>query len=162
MSLRVLDIIEGTTVDGPGFRTAIYYAGCRHCCPGCHNPESWDFNSGSEVDIETLLKVISANDMDVSLSGGDPVYQINDMIPLCRAIKNLGKTIWLYTGFTFEELWSLEKGKELIETVDVVVEGPYIESLRDTNLLFRWSSNQRLIVCPDSTPYTIKIWESDF
>ncbi|MDE5838804.1 MAG: anaerobic ribonucleoside-triphosphate reductase activating protein [Paramuribaculum sp.] len=162
MSLRILDIIEGTTVDGPGFRTAIYFAGCHHHCPGCHNPESWDFNAGRDIDIDTLMHLIISNDMDVSLSGGDPVYQINEIIPLCKKIRNIGKTIWLYTGFTFEELWKLDRGKELLENIDVVVEGPFIESLRNTELLFRGSSNQRLIISSGSTPDNIKLWESDF
>ncbi len=159
---RVLDIIDGTTVDGPGFRTAIYFAGCRHNCPGCHNPESWDFAGGKEMSVESLLAIISENDMDVSLSGGDPVYQIDALLPLCQGIKEQGKTIWLYTGFLFEELWELTGGRELLKNVDVVVDGPFIEALRDTSLLFRGSSNQRLIAVEHSSPDNIILWHSDF
>ena len=74
LTYRVLDIIKGTTVDGPGFRTAIYFAGCRHQCPGCHNPQSWDFNAGNEMTLEELMKIIDEEDFDVTLSGGDPFY----------------------------------------------------------------------------------------
>ncbi|MDE6048651.1 MAG: anaerobic ribonucleoside-triphosphate reductase activating protein, partial [Paramuribaculum sp.] len=152
MSLRVLDIIEGTTVDGPGFRTAIYFAGCHHQCAGCHNPESWDFNRGEEISVESLMEIIEANDMDVSLSGGDPVYRINEIIALCKQIRSIGKTVWLYTGFLFEEIHDMPRGKELLENIDVMVDGPFIEALKDTDLLFRGSSNQRIIVCQKSTP----------
>ncbi|MDE6263567.1 MAG: anaerobic ribonucleoside-triphosphate reductase activating protein, partial [Paramuribaculum sp.] len=150
------------TVDGPGFRTAIYFAGCRHKCPGCHNPESWDFAGGREISVENLLSIIEENDMDVSLSGGDPVYQTEELLPLCQGIKAQGKTIWLYTGFLFEELWERHGGKTLLESVDVVVDGPFIEALRDTSLLFRGSSNQRLIDSHLSTPDNIILWHSDF
>lgn len=160
--LRVLDIIDGTTVDGPGFRTAIYFAGCRHNCPGCHNPESWNFEGGREMSVKQLLAIIAENDMDVSLSGGDPVYQIEALRPLCKGIKEQGKTIWLYTGFLFEELWEKADGRELFKYIDVVVDGPFIEALRDTSLLFRGSSNQRLIDVHRSTPHNIFLWHSDF
>ncbi len=162
MSLRVLDIIEGTTVDGPGFRTAIYFAGCHHQCAGCHNPESWDFNGGKYISIESLMEIIEVNDMDVSLSGGDPVYQIDEIIALCKKIRSIGKTVWLYTGFLFEEILNMPRGRELLENLDVLVDGPFIESLRDTNLLFRGSANQRIIVCHESTPENIILWSSDF
>lgn len=160
--LRVLDIIDGTTVDGPGFRTAIYFAGCRHNCPGCHNPKSWDFDGGREINVESLLYIIKENDMDVSLSGGDPIYQSEALLPLCQGIKEQGKTIWLYTGFLFEELWEQADSKELLKYIDVVVDGPFIEALRDTSLLFRGSSNQRLIDAHLSTPDNIIFWRSDF
>ncbi len=73
MKVRVLDIIKGTTVDGPGFRTSIYLAGCRHCCPGCHNPQSWDFEGGMEMEIDDLMEIVKEEDFDVTLSGGDPM-----------------------------------------------------------------------------------------
>ena len=63
---KVLDIRRGTTVDGPGFRTSIYFAGCNHACPGCHNPESWNFNGGVEMSADEILKVIEEEDFDVT------------------------------------------------------------------------------------------------
>jgi len=148
--IRVLKIIEDTTVDGPGFRTSIYCAGCAHECKGCHNPQSWDFNGGEEMTTEEIMKIIEADPYaDVTFSGGDPMYQAEGFIELARAIRErTNKTIWCYTGFTYEALLKMPKQKELLELIDVLVDGPYVEALRDPDLLFRGSSNQRIISLP--------------
>lgn len=146
MNLRVLDIVEGTSVDGPGLRTSIYIAGCRHKCPGCHNPESWDMNAGKPTPIETLLETIRYNDFNVTLSGGDPLYHPREIAELCQRIKtNLGKNIWCFTGFLWEEIVKTEELLEPLKWIDVIVEGPFIERLRDTQLRFRGSPNQRIV-----------------
>ena len=144
--IRVLDILEDTMVDGPGFRTSIYCAGCRHQCPGCHNPQSWAFDGGREMTTEQIMKIIEADPYaNVTFSGGDPMYQASGFAELAREIhKRTNKDIWCYTGFTFESLINPEQ-RELLELLDVLVDGPFIEKLRDTDLLFRGSSNQRLI-----------------
>ncbi|MBR0180359.1 MAG: anaerobic ribonucleoside-triphosphate reductase activating protein [Prevotella sp.] len=144
--IRVLDILEDTMVDGPGFRTSIYCAGCGHHCPGCHNPQSWDFDGGREMSTEEIMKIIEADPYaNVTFSGGDPMYQAVGFSELAREIhKRTNKDIWCYTGFTFESLISHDQ-RELLEQIDVLVDGPFIEKLRDTDLLFRGSSNQRLI-----------------
>ena len=144
--IRVLDIIEDTMVDGPGFRTSIYCAGCRHQCPGCHNPQSWDFKGGREMSTEELMRIIMADPFaNVTFSGGDPMYQCDGFAELARAIhKQSNKDIWCYTGFTYETLITRAQC-ELLELLDVLVDGPFIEKLRDPDLLFRGSSNQRLI-----------------
>lgn len=133
-------------VDGPGFRTSIYCAGCGHHCPGCHNPQSWDFDGGREMSTEEIMKIIEADPYaNVTFSGGDPMYQAVGFSELAREIhKRTNKDIWCYTGFTFESLISHDQ-RELLEQIDVLVDGPFIEKLRDTDLLFRGSSNQRLI-----------------
>ena len=133
-------------VDGPGFRTSIYCAGCRHRCPGCHNPQSWSFDGGREMTTEEIMKIIVADPYaNVTFSGGDPMYQATGFLELAREIhKRTNKDIWCYTGFTFESLINPEQ-RELLEQIDVLVDGPFIEKLRDTDLLFRGSSNQRLI-----------------
>ena len=148
--IRVLDIIEDTTVDGPGFRTSIYCAGCSHACKGCHNPQSWDFNGGREMTTDEIMKIIEADPYaDVTFSGGDPMYQAEGFIELARAIRDrTNKTIWCYTGFTYEALLKMPKQRELLELIDVLVDGPFVESLRDPDLLFRGSSNQRIISLP--------------
>ena len=144
--IRVLDILEDTMVDGPGFRTSIYCAGCRHQCPGCHNPQSWAFDGGREMTTEQIMKIIEADPYaNVTFLGGDPMYQASGFAELAREIhKRTNKDIWCYTGFTFESLINPEQ-RELLELLDVLVDGPFIEKLRDTDLLFRGSSNQRLI-----------------
>lgn len=160
--MRILDIIEGTSVDGPGLRTAIYFAGCRHECPGCHNPQSWPMDAGYEISADRLIEIVEEAGADVTLTGGDPVYQAADIIPFCRELKRRERNIWLYTGFRYEELMTGKASKELLDYIDVVVDGPFVESLRDTSLLFRGSSNQRLVDVRRSEPGHIVEWQSDF
>ena len=133
-------------VDGPGFRTSIYCAGCRHKCPGCHNPQSWDFSGGREMSTEELMRIIVADPYaNVTFSGGDPMYQAAGFAELARAIhRRTNKDIWCFTGFRFEDLIQNDQ-RELLEQLDVLVDGPYVASLRDPDLLFRGSSNQRII-----------------
>lgn len=145
---RVLDIVKGTTVDGPGFRTAIYFAGCRHQCPGCHNPQSWDFNGGTEMTLEEIMEVVKEEDFDVTLTGGDPLYHPEEIGELARAIKETGHTVWLYTGFTIEEIQASPTLSRPLKWIDTIVDGPYIEALRDPDLQFRGSSNQHIIPLP--------------
>jgi len=144
--IRVLDILEDTMVDGPGFRTSIYCAGCNHQCPGCHNPQSWKFDQGREMSTQELLKIIIDDPFaNVTFSGGDPMYQAAGFADLARAIHTYtNKDIWCFTGFTFETLIHHDQ-RELLEQLDVLVDGPFLQSLRDPDLLFRGSSNQRLI-----------------
>lgn len=147
--LRVLDILEDTTVDGPGFRTSIYLAGCRHHCPGCHNPESWNENGGGEISVDELMRVITNDPFaHVTLSGGDPLLQASGCAELARRIKaETDKTIWCYTGYTWEHLLTEDDADvmSLLQNLDVLVDGPFVQALRNTDLLFRGSSNQRLI-----------------
>ena len=155
--LRILDIIEDTMVDGPGFRTSIYCAGCCHACPGCHNPQSWDFKGGREMAIEEIIRIIEADPYaNVTFSGGDPMYQAAGFAELAREIHRwTQKDIWCYTGFRFEQLIHPDQ-RELLEQIDVLVDGPFVQSLRDESLLFRGSSNQRIIDIP-STLYEGKV-----
>jgi len=146
-TLRILDILEDTMVDGPGFRTSIYCAGCRHACPGCHNLQSWDFGGGRDMTVEQLMRIIEADPFTrgVTFSGGDPMYQAAGFAELARQIhRRTQKDIWCYTGFTFESLIHDDQ-RELLAELDVLVDGPFIQALHDSDLLFRGSSNQRLI-----------------
>ncbi len=144
--IRVLDIIEDTMVDGPGFRTSIYCAGCRHACPGCHNPQSWAFDGGRDMSTADMMKIITADPYaNVTFSGGDPMYQAAGFAELAHAIhRDTNKDIWCYTGFCYESLIH-EDQRELLEQIDVLVDGPFVQKLYDPDLLFRGSSNQRLI-----------------
>lgn len=152
MKISLLDIVEDTVVDGPGFRTAVYCAGCTNACKGCHNPKSWDIHNGKEVETEEILQRILADDFaDVTFSGGDPMFQAKAFAELARSIKqNSRKTIWCYTGYLFENLLKQPDPLELLQSVDVLVDGRFEESLKDEALLFRGSSNQRLIDVPAS------------
>ena len=144
--MRVLDIIEGTVVDGVGLRTSIYFAGCTHHCPECHNPQSWDLSGGTEMSVDDIMERIAQYGLDVTFSGGDPLMQIdNDLLDLAARIHTLGLNIWCYTGYTLEEIKSDSKLRPILDAVDVLVEGRYIAALRDIHLPFRGSSNQRII-----------------
>ena len=165
MKIRVLDILEQTMADGPGLRTSIYCAGCAHHCEGCHNPQSWDFKGGKEMEVDDLLDLILSDELsNVTFSGGDPLYQVEAFTELARKIKeNSHKTIWCYTGFTYEEVLADKRLSQILPYLDVLVEGPFVLALRDTNLLFRGSSNQRIIhLTPqeeDVIPGTVKLVE---
>ena len=165
--LQILNIVEDTMVDGPGFRTSIYCAGCRHQCPGCHNPQSWDFSGGYTVSTEEVMRVIEADPYTrgVTFSGGDPMYQPEGFAELARAIRQRTpqKDIWCYTGFTYEQLLTNPRQRQLLELIDVLVDGPFIRSQRDETLFFRGSRNQRIIdvqaSLPQSQPVTLS-WEN--
>ena len=133
--------------DGPGLRISIYCAGCAHHCPGCHNPESWNFSGGREMDVDELMDMIKSDPFsNVSFSGGDPFYQVEGFTELARRIKEeTSKTIWCWTGFTIEEVRANERLSQLLPYLDVLVDGPFILEQRDTQLLFRGSPNQRII-----------------
>ena len=162
-TLRILDIVEDTMVDGPGFRTSVYCAGCRHACPGCHNPQSWSFDGGREMTVEQIMRIIEADPYaNVTFSGGDPMYQAAGFAELAQTIhQRTQKDIWCYTGFTFESLIQDDQ-RELLSHIDVLVDGPFIRALHDPDLLFRGSSNQRLIDVPASL-YSGKtvLWKPD-
>lgn len=152
-TFRVLEIVRGTTVDGPGFRTAIYFAGCCHQCPGCHNPQSWDFNGGTEMTLSEIMEVVEEEDFDVTLTGGDPLYNAENIAILAKKIKDSGHSVWLYTGFTIEQILESDELSKPLPYLDAIVEGPFILSLRDTDLQFRGSSNQRIIKAQDFYTY---------
>ncbi len=145
LTANILDIIRGTTVDGPGFRTSVYFAGCRHQCKGCHNPDSWRFDAGIPMTVNQIMDIICEEDFDVTLSGGDPLYHCDFVKQLIREVKKIGHTVWIYSGFTWEEI---SNNQDLIDTIreaDVIVDSPFVQSLKDPDLLFRGSSNQRII-----------------
>lgn len=151
-TLSILDIVEDTMVDGPGFRTAIYCAGCHHACHGCHNPQSWDINNGHEMSVGEIMKIIEDDPYaDVTFTGGDPMYQAEGFTELAQTIRaRTDKTIWCFTGFLYENIMRLPTQRKLLEQLDVLVDGPFVEALKDEELLFRGSSNQRLIDVPAS------------
>lgn len=161
-TLRIIDIIHDTTVDGPGFRTSIYCSGCEHHCPGCHNPQSWPKDAGEERTLDELMSIITDDPFaNVTFSGGDPFFQAEGFAALAKRIKEeTQKTIWCYTGYTFEQLQRRPESLALLQYIDVLVDGPFIEAQRDTDLLFRGSSNQRLIDIPQTLASgQLTLWE---
>ena len=154
MKIRVLSILQQTMADGPGFRTAIYCAGCAHHCPGCHNPESWDFAAGEWMEVDDLVQLVKEDSMsNVSFSGGDPFYQAEAFTELARRIKEeTSKTIWCWSGFTLEEIEADPVMRKMLPWLDVLVDGPFLLEERDTDLLFRGSPNQRILYLHGAPP----------
>lgn len=146
-SLRILRIVEGTSVDGVGLRTSIYGAGCDNRCAGCHNPQSWDPAGGEPMSVRELADRVAEAGLNVTFSGGDPMFQAAGFAALARAIRRVSdKTIWCYTGLTYERIMACGGAREvLLRSVDVLVDGPFVLTERDTSLLFRGSRNQRII-----------------
>lgn len=139
-------------VDGEGIRMAIFFQGCPHHCKGCHNPETWDYNLVcNQYSVSDLLEVFDSDSIlsGITLSGGEPMSPQNfdDLLLLCKAIKERGKNIWVFTGYILEDLivkYPFVK-EYLLPLIDVIVDGPFI--LEERNLLnrFKGSNNQRLI-----------------
>ena len=144
--IKIAGINKNDMVNGEGVCVSSFLQGCPFHCEGCHNPQSWDFKGGREMSTAQLMRIIMADPFaNVTFTGGDPMYQAAGFAELARAIhEQSNKDIWCYTGFTFESLIN-EDQRELLEQLDVLVDGPFIEKLRDPDLLFRGSSNQRLI-----------------
>ncbi|MCH5223345.1 MAG: anaerobic ribonucleoside-triphosphate reductase activating protein [Muribaculaceae bacterium] len=142
---NVMEIFRGTTVDGPGFRTSIYLAGCSHGCPGCHNPQSHDPRAGHEMSLKEIMAIVREEDFNVTISGGDPLFNPLNLKLLVEAIKKDRRNIWIYTGYVWEDIISNSALLSAIREADVLVDGLYISELRDPDLPFRGSSNQRII-----------------
>ena len=151
MRIKISGVVNDSIVDGAGFRLTVFTQGCHHNCPGCHNRQTHDPEGGFWSDTEDILNVAAENPLldGITLSGGEPFCQPEALIPLAKAVKEMGKTVFAYTGYTLEQLLELAKSrpaiKELLRLCDTLVDGPYVEALRDLDLEFRGSSNQRLI-----------------
>ena len=146
--MRVLSVLEESVVDGPGIRTVIFTAGCPHRCPGCHNPESWNPRGGQDVSVADLLAQIEQSGWDgVTISGGEPFLQPEELARLVDGCKVLQKNVWVYTGYTLEQLQAMndEFVTSVLDRADVLVDGRFEQPLMDRSLRFRGSSNQRII-----------------
>ncbi len=145
-TLQVLRIVRGTSVDGPGLRTSVYLAGCSHHCPGCHNQQSWDFAGGETITVDQLITDIADDEEDVTLTGGDPMQHPTGVLELARRIKeDLHRNLWCFTGYRWEQLTADYQMRQMLNYIDVVVDGEFVMAKRDTKLHFRGSSNQRII-----------------
>ena len=145
MQIRIAGIVPESFVDGDGIRYAVFMQGCQRHCAGCHNPETHALDGGRLIDTQDIIADFKRNPLleGITLSGGEPLLQIDASIDLARAAKNFGLNVWLYTGYTFENLPA--DAATLLELVDVLIDGAFVESLRDLDLQFRGSTNQRII-----------------
>ena len=153
------EILKSDIANGEGIRVSLFVAGCTHHCPGCFNPGTWDFKAGKPFTADTenaLLRELSKDWVTgLTLLGGEPMEPENQRVlaPFCERVKKElpGKTIWCYTGCVYERdllgdtRWHTEATERLLACIDVLVDGPFVESLKDISLKFRGSSNQRLL-----------------
>ena len=147
--LRLAGVIRESIVDGPGIRTTVFAQGCPHRCEGCHNPQTWDPESGIVFDKEAekeLFEILGRDYISgITFSGGDPLFEGNRMgiERLARKVKleYPDKNIWLYTGYRWEEISALP----MMQFIDVLVDGRFMEDLKDTKLHWKGSFNQRII-----------------
>lgn len=150
-TLRIAGVVKESIVDGPGIRFVIFSQGCPHQCPQCHNGATHDFGGGYDCEINKIVTVIDQNPLlaGVTFSGGEPVCQPEGFLALAKLVKERNLNIIMYSGYTYEELMELAcqsvSLKELLATIDTLIDGKYDESKRDLTLLFRGSKNQRII-----------------
>lgn len=142
MRIRIAGIEPESVVDGEGIRFAIFMQGCLRRCKGCHNPEAQALSGGRFIDTDEIITAVQKNPLldGITLTGGEPFLQIDAVNEIARRTKDLGLSVWCYTGFTYDEIQP-----HWLKYIDVLVDGAYIENLRDLELQFRGSSNQRII-----------------
>lgn len=156
MKIQIFGLADDSIVDGPGIRFAVFTQGCPHVCSGCHNPGSHAAEGGTEYDTEALLEKIFANPLldGVTFSGGEPFLQAKPLAEIARKVHSRGMNIVVYTGYTFEEL--IEQANEengwleLLQEIDILIDGRFILQQRSIDLTFKGSANQRIIDVPAS------------
>ncbi len=151
--LDLSGIVSDSIVDGPGIRTTIFSQGCPHHCPGCHNPETWDFGCGTVVEEERLVQIVQSNPLcrGVTFSGGEPFAQAAGFAKLAKLLKAQGYEVASYTGYTFEELLEGSSDqRQLLEAIDVLIDGPFLREQKSLEIPFRGSKNQRILDVPAS------------
>ena len=145
-------------LNGSGLRVVVFLSGCTHRCTGCHNPETWNIKSGQTFTSDTIMEIMSELDKDyisgITLSGGDPLHKGNltEVYDLIKLIKqnHPNKSIWIYTGYKWEEISNDKERMDIVSLCDVLCDGKFIKSLSDTNYPWVGSTNQRVISIQES------------
>jgi anaerobic ribonucleoside-triphosphate reductase activating protein len=149
--LRIAGIINESIVDGPGIRLVVFTQGCKHHCPGCHNPHTHSFEGGTLIDIDDIIKQMKSNPLldGITLSGGDPFEQAEALSELAQRVKSMGYNVMTYTGYTFEYILEnkdkIKGWDRLINETDILVDGRFEIAKKSMLLKFRGSENQRII-----------------
>jgi anaerobic ribonucleoside-triphosphate reductase activating protein len=146
--LKIAGIVSDSITDGPGLRIAIFFQGCDKDCEGCHNPEARKMDGGFEISAEEILAAIKENILTsgVTFTGGEPLLQAAEIIPLAKKIRELNLDIALYTGDNVEKIFAGGGDKlELLRHVDTIIDGPFLIKKRSLALPFRGSTNQRIL-----------------
>lgn len=161
-TLRIFGLVSDSIVDGQGLRYGVFVQGCSHGCPGCHNPESHDPHGGEEMSVDSIVEEVASNKLisGVTLSGGEPFEQAAQCAEIGKRVRDLGLNVWTYTGYRYEDLQALADGRheiandavldpqavaDLLAVTDVLVDGPFVEAKKSLGLMWRGSSNQRVI-----------------
>lgn len=167
--IQVAGLQDDSIVDGPGFRFVVFTQGCPHRCPGCHNPQTHPFEGGETADTDEILERIRSNPLlkGVTFSGGEPFCQPGPLAHLARQVHAMGRDVACYTGYTLEQLLEKQEGdpqiRALLEQVDLLIDGPFLQEQKDLTLLFRGSANQRLIrLQPTLETGRVVLWEPDW
>ena len=151
--MRISGITYESLVDGPGIRVVVFVQGCDHNCPNCHNPDSYDFNGGKEHTVQQVIRMVKKPGpgrklvRGVTFSGGEPFLQAGDLAQIAFEAHRIGWDVTTYTGYTYEDLVKFNDPEinALLDLTDYLIDGPYIHEMRDLDLKFRGSYNQRLI-----------------
>ena len=170
MKLRIASpVICDSIVDGPGLRMVIWTQGCKHNCKGCHNPQTHSLDGGYEVDTKEIIDKMASLKLQqgITLSGGEPFLQPAALAEIAKEAHNINLNVWSYTGFTFEELIDKKnplyfENMELLKYVDVLVDGKFEIDKRYISLLFRGSSNQRIIDVKKSLKYKTAVLKFEY
>ena len=170
MKLRIASpVICDSIVDGPGLRMVIWTQGCKHNCKGCHNPQTHSLTKGYEVDTKEIINKMASLKLQqgITLSGGEPFLQPAPLVEIEKKEKNMNLDVWSYTGFKFEELIDRKnplyfENVELLKYIDVLVDGRFELDKRDISLLFRGSSNQRIIDVKKSLKYKTAVLKFEY
>ncbi len=165
--IRVSGLVPESIVDGPGIRYVVFAQGCVHRCKGCHNPATHDLKAGELVEVDDIIAAVKKNPLlkGVTFSGGEPFLQAQAFTELAQKCHELGLDVISYTGYTFEQLVSgfseHPEWESLLKNIDVLIDGPFVEEKKSLLLLFRGSSNQRILDMVNSLkqkcPVTVKI-----
>lgn len=147
MKLRIAGVVNDSVVDGPGIRYTVFTQGCEHGCHGCHNVHTHDIHGGYEIELEELIEQMKKNPLldGLTISGGEPFLQPLACAELAEQAKKNGLHIMVYSGFTYEQLRKRSDCVRLLKEIDLLVDGPFIQDKKSLSLLFRGSSNQRII-----------------
>ena len=165
-TIRLFGLVTDSIVDGPGFRTSIFTQGCPHNCEGCHNPESHAYDGGKLWTLDDVEKKFSGNPLldGVTFSGGEPFEQAAECAELAARARAKGLNVWCYSGYTYEQLQTKAETddgvRQLLEAIDVLVDGRFILAERSLDLDFKGSRNQRVIDVPKTRESgAIVLWQ---
>lgn len=151
-NLRIAGMINESITDGPGFRLVIFMQGCPHHCEGCHNPETWPLEGGTEISTDELKKKVMNNPLlgGVTFSGGEPMLWAKQLLPFAAFLKEKHIDLAIYTGYTFEQLLQNPDHKALLSYASVLIDGKFERTKKSLALKFKGSTNQRIIDVPKS------------